>query len=71
MRARRQAAATDADLVWGIDKPDAGPPWGSDIADTITSLGDYFVTADGRQLVAVMDAALGASIRTGKPIRIA
>ena len=24
------------------------PPWGDEIADTITDLGDYFVTADGR-----------------------
>ncbi|MFV9423782.1 Imm70 family immunity protein [Microbacterium sp. S1037] len=60
-----------ADVVWDIDKPDVSPPWGSDIADTITSLGDYFVTADGRQLIAVMDAALDASVRTGKPVRIA
>lgn len=60
-----------ADVVWDIDKPDVSPPWGSDIADTITSLGDYFVTADGRQLIAVMDTALDASARTGKPMRIA
>lgn len=60
-----------ADVVWDIDKPDVSPPWGSDIADTITSLGDYFVTADGRQLIAVMDTALDVSARTGKPMRIA
>lgn len=60
-----------ADVVCDIDKPDVSPPWGSDIADTITSLGDYFVTADGRQLIAVMDTALDASARTGKPMRIA
>ncbi|MDQ1075036.1 MULTISPECIES: Imm70 family immunity protein [Microbacterium] len=60
-----------ADVVWDIDKPDVSPPWGSGIADTITSLGDYFVTADGRQLIAVMDTALDASARTGKPMRIA
>ena len=60
-----------ADVVWDIDKPDVSPPWGSDIADTITSLGDYFVTADGPQLIAVMDTALDASVRTGKPVRIA
>lgn len=60
-----------ADVVWDLDKPDVTPPWGSDIAETITSLGDYFVTADGRQLIAVMDAALDASVRTGKQVRIA
>ena len=59
-----------ADVVWDIDRPGLVPPWGSDIADTITSLGDYFVTADGRQLIAVMDAALDASVRAGKPVRI-
>lgn len=60
-----------ADVVCDIDKPDVSPPWGIDIADTITSLGDYFVTADGRQLIAVMDTAIDASARTGKPMRIA
>lgn len=29
-----------ADVVWDIDKPGLVPPRGSDIADTITSLGD-------------------------------
>jgi len=57
-------------VVWDIDDPATLPPWGSDIADTITSLGNYFVTADGRPLIAVMDSALDASVRTGKPVRI-
>ena len=60
-----------ADVVWDIDNSDVSPPWGSDIAETITSLANYFVTADGRQLIAVMDSALDASARTGKPMRIA
>ncbi|MDQ1123998.1 Imm70 family immunity protein [Microbacterium trichothecenolyticum] len=58
-------------VVWDIHRPGVLPPWGSDIAATITSLGDYFVTADGRPLNAVMDAAFDASARTGKPARIA
>ncbi|KTS64783.1 hypothetical protein NS206_06760 [Microbacterium testaceum] len=53
-----------------LPRASVSPPWGSDIADTITSLGDYFVTADGRQLITVMDAALDASARAGKPVRI-
>ncbi|WZH38201.1 MAG: Imm70 family immunity protein [Microbacterium enclense] len=58
-------------VVWDIDHPATLPPWGTNIADTIVSLGDYFVTSDGRPLIAVMDSALDASVRTGKPVRIA
>ena len=58
-------------VVWDIDRLGVLPPWGSDIADTITSLGNYFVAADGRPLIAVMDSALDASARTGMPARIA
>jgi len=34
-------------MVWDIDRPGVLPPWGSDIAATITPLGDRFLTADG------------------------
>ncbi|WP_279365684.1 Imm70 family immunity protein [Microbacterium testaceum] len=60
-----------ADAVWDIEKPGVLPPWGTDIADTITSLGDYFLTTAGRPLLTVMDAVFDASTRTGKPVRIA
>ncbi|WP_336631478.1 MULTISPECIES: Imm70 family immunity protein [unclassified Microbacterium] len=58
------------DVVWDADAPGALPPWGTDVSETITSLGDYFVTADGRDLIDVMDGALDASVRTHKPVRI-
>jgi hypothetical protein len=59
-----------AAVVWDVDDPAACPPWGDEVAGTITSLADYFVTSDGRPLMAVLDTALEASIRTGLPIRI-
>lgn len=57
-------------IIWDIDDPTARPPWGNDIAPTITTLAEYFVTSDGRPLIAVLDAALEASARTSLPLRI-
>lgn len=77
--ARDELAAAHAELgahapsavVWDIDDPTARPPWGDDIAATITTLAEYFVTSDGRPLMTVLDTAFQASARTGLPVRIA
>ena len=50
-----------ADLVWDIDDRKAAPPWGNDIAPTITSLGNYFVSSAGRDVFALLREALEAS----------
>lgn len=38
-------------VVWDMAQPEKQPPWGSNIAASITSLGNYFVTANGEDLV--------------------
>ncbi|AFE03660.1 hypothetical protein COCOR_00710 [Corallococcus coralloides DSM 2259] len=47
-------AFSPAEVVWDIEDRDARPPWGADIASSITSLADYFVTSTGRDLFDAM-----------------
>jgi 2,3-bisphosphoglycerate-dependent phosphoglycerate mutase len=45
-------------VVWDADDRSKRPPWGSDIAPSITNLANYFVTADGRDLLSVLGEAI-------------
>jgi 2,3-bisphosphoglycerate-dependent phosphoglycerate mutase len=45
-------------VVWDFEQRNVRPPWGDNISPTITSLADYFVTSDGRDLLAVIEEAL-------------
>lgn len=38
-------------VIWNIEDPSCSPPWGENIADTITDLSNYFVTSTGRDLI--------------------
>jgi 2,3-bisphosphoglycerate-dependent phosphoglycerate mutase len=63
LRSLREALATlppDA-VVWDHAEPTAQPPWGSEIAAHIQSMADYFVTSDGKDLIEVLQTALGGS----------
>jgi hypothetical protein len=64
------AAFTPADVVWDADDSTLRPPWGDHIAGSILTLADYHVTADGRVLHEVLDAAMDASARLRRPLRI-
>ena len=48
-------------VVWNIENRVEQPPWGANIAPTITSLGNYFVSCNGRDLFELLEEALGAS----------
>lgn len=41
-------------VVWDIEDRGKTPPWGNNIADTITDLSNYFVTSTGRDLIATL-----------------
>lgn len=41
-------------VVWDYDDRSKIPPWGANIASTITDLGNYFVTSTGRELVPLL-----------------
>jgi hypothetical protein len=53
-------------LVWDLDDPAARPPWGDDIAATITDLGNYFVTMDGEDMFAVLNDSLAYAESSGQ-----
>ena len=38
-------------IVWDNDDKSKSPPWGTEIAATITDLSNYFVTSTGRDLI--------------------
>ena len=54
-----------SDLVWDFENLSAQPPWGDRIAKHITSLGNYYITSDGKDLFDVLRRALrrGAQVR--------
>lgn len=57
-------------VIWDLDDPAAAPPWGDDIAGSITDLSNYFVTSDGRQLLDVIQTALDTGIRLDRVVSI-
>jgi 2,3-bisphosphoglycerate-dependent phosphoglycerate mutase len=59
-----------SDVVWDIHDPAKQPPWGDNIADTITDLGNYFVTSDGRDMFDVLGEAVDFAAESGKPLRV-
>jgi hypothetical protein len=62
------AAFAPDEVVWDAEDRSRRPPWGEDIAPEITSLADYFVTDDGRDLLGVLDEAVGYAVRSGLPL---
>ena len=59
-----------SDLVWDFRDRSARPPWGDRISPDITSLGNYFVTSDGKDLFEVLRAALHQAATENQPARI-
>ncbi len=47
-------------VVWDIDDLSKQPPWGQNISDHITSLSNYFITSDGRDVFEVLLLVGGA-----------
>ena len=48
------AALPAAKVIWDIEDRGKTPPWGDNIADTITDLSNYFVTSTGRDLISAL-----------------
>jgi 2,3-bisphosphoglycerate-dependent phosphoglycerate mutase len=59
-----------SDVVWDFENRSARPPWGERISPAITSLANYFVTSDGKDLIDVLLLALQSSAEKQKPLRI-
>ena len=58
------------EVVWDFEDRSARPPWGNDIATSITSLADYFVTSDGRDLIDTLRDGLHHSVELGQVARV-
>ena len=52
------AALPVSKVIWDIEDRTKAPPWGDNIADTITDLSNYFVTSAGRDLIATLREVL-------------
>jgi 2,3-bisphosphoglycerate-dependent phosphoglycerate mutase len=55
------------EVVWDFEDRNARPPWGSRISPNITSLGNYYVTSDGKDLFEVLRTAFTRSSSTNSP----
>jgi hypothetical protein len=55
---RELEALPPSDVVWDFEDRGARQPWGDRIAPTITSLGNYFWTSDGKPPLGVLRSAL-------------
>jgi len=59
-----------SDIVWDFEDRSARPPWGERISPRITSLANYFVTSDGKDLIEVILLAFQSSVEKQKPLHI-
>ncbi len=59
-----------SEVVWDIHDRSRQPPWGDDIADRITDLGNYFVTSDGRDLFDVLLEAVDFAAESGNALHV-
>ncbi|MGK6316982.1 immunity 70 family protein [Neorhizobium sp. DT-125] len=55
---RELAAFPPGHVVWDIEDRAARPPWGDNIAPTITNLSNYFVTGTGRDMFQAIEEML-------------
>jgi hypothetical protein len=56
-------ALPPSELVWDFEDPGKKPPWGNGISPHITSLANYFMTSDGKDLLAVLAQAFAEAAK--------
>ena len=59
-----------SDVVWDVEDRAEQPPWGDDLSEEITDLGNYFVTEDGKDLIETAAEAIAEAGRAGAPLRV-
>lgn len=57
-------------VIWDIDDRSLTPPWGDNISDDITDLGNYFVTIEGEDFLSVFAAALDKAQQRNASLKI-
>lgn len=59
-----------SEVVWDIDDLKKQPPWGDNISSDITSLSNYFVTSNGKDMFEVLFKALENSLSEETDVEI-
>lgn len=59
-----------SEVVWDIDDLSKQPPWGNNISSHISSLSNYFVTSDGRDLFEVIFKAFEDAQRLNVDVEV-
>jgi hypothetical protein len=68
-RIRQRLTAFPPDrVVWDFENPQARPPWGDEISSHIVSLGNYFVTSDGKDLFEVLASAFAEAAKAKQDV---
>lgn len=67
---RELANFPPSQVVWDFEDREAQPPWGDHISPHITSLANYFVTSDGKDLCEVLLSAFAEVLKTKHGITI-
>ena len=57
-------------VIWDIEDLSKQPPCGDNISEEISSLGNYFITCDGRDFIEVFFMTLNAAIEIKKDVMI-
>lgn len=57
-------------VIWDIEDRSLTPPWGDRISNSITDLGNYFVTSSGEDFLEVFHNALTKAQQLQVPLRI-
>ena len=57
-------------VIWDIEDLTKKAPWGDNISDSITDLGNYFVTSDGDDFITLFSNALEKARKLNTSIRL-
>ena len=55
-----------SEVIWDIENANAKPPWGENLSPTITSLANYFVSGEGRDVFELLEEAIDAAARSNR-----
>lgn len=58
------------ELVWDFEDRSRRPPWGNEVSSPITSLANYFVTSNGKDLLRVLEDVLATAARRRQDVLI-
>jgi 2,3-bisphosphoglycerate-dependent phosphoglycerate mutase len=66
----RLAEMPPSQVVWDFEDRTRQPPWGNNISKDITSLANYFVTSDGKDLITVLSEVFKEGAKANREVSI-